>query len=285
MRDRANNVHHQDKAVTEMLRTNVRQKQYYESDDPYIDKGGLANHLWVRIRNAMQDMRTNAGINDNVLRMHRRWLNDLSGKKVLDLGCFAGNMLSMHLAQTSASYLGLDLSEQAVRKLNSSLIEAGLYGSNARALARDFLSPTFDETDFDVVYANSVLHHFKYPEAALRLLYDKLAPGGIVVTWDPVQTSLPVRAARTVYRPFQSDKAWEFPFTRDTFRGFQKYFVIEEVQGVLGRSKWAFLMTPLGTSCGTHLARRWHEHDLKHANKLGTDLWRCMQVIMKLRRA
>jgi len=268
-----------------MLRTNVWQKRYYESDDPYSDKGGFLNHLWVRIRNALQDMRTNAGINDDVLRMHRRWLNDLSGKKVLDLGCFDGNVLSMHLAQMSASYLGLDLSEQAVSRLNSSLVEAGLYGPKARALPADFLSPSFYEKDFDVIYANSVLHHFKYLEAALRILYDKLAPGGVVVTWDPMQTSLPVRVARTVYRPFQSDKGWEFPFTRGTFRNLQKYFLIEEVQGILGRSKWASLMTPLGTSYGTDLARRWHEQDLKHANKLGTNLWQCMQVIMKLRRA
>jgi len=284
MRNRTNHKQHINENLAEMLRTNVRQKEYYESDDPYIEKGGLASQLWARTRYALQDMRSNVGIKDDVHRLHREWLGDLSGKKVLDLGCFAGNQLSLHLAQTSASYLGLDLSEQAVRKLNSSLVEGGLYGPKTRALAGDFLSPAFQETDFDVIYAVAVLHHFKYLEPTLRLLYDKLAPGGIVVTWDPMQTSLPVRTARTIYRPFQSDKAWEFPFTRGTFRSFQKYFVIEDVQGILGRSKWAFLITPLGTRYGTHLARRWHEHDLKHANKLGPDLWRCMQVNMKLRR-
>lgn len=285
MRHKASRTQHHDETVAEMLHINVRQKQYYETDDPHMETSGTATYLWVRTRHAIEDMKTNAGINDDVLRIHRKWLDELSGKKVLDLGCFSGNVLSMYLARTSASYLGLDLSVQAVRKLNSSLVEAGLYGPRTRAVAGDFLSPAFHETDFDVVYAHSVLHHFKHLEVTLRLLHDKLAPGGIVVTRDPMQTSLPVRAARTVYRPFQSDKAWEFPFTRHTFRSFQKYFVIEDLQGILGRSKWAFLIAPLGTGRAAHLARRWHEHDLKHANKLGTDLWRCMQVIMRLRRA
>ena len=284
MRDNTGRSHYHDKDVAEMLRTNLRQKHHYEADDPHVETGDTATYLWARTRLAMQAMRQSAGIGDDVLERHRKWLNDLSGKKVLDLGCFDGNALSMHLARTSASYLGLDLSEQAVSRLNRSLVEAGVYGPKTRALAGDFLSLEFQETDFDVVYALSVLHHFKHLDAALEMLHDKLALGGIVVTWDPMQTSLPVRAVRTVYRPFQSDKDWEFPFTRDTFEIIQKYFIIEEVQGILGRSKWAFLMIPLGTDRAARLARRWHERDLKYANKLGRDLWRCMQVAVKLRR-
>jgi 2-polyprenyl-3-methyl-5-hydroxy-6-metoxy-1,4-benzoquinol methylase len=284
MRNNANQGQYHDDYTAEMLRTNLRQKQHYEADDPHFETRSTATSLWARTRLAMQAMRQDAAIDDDVLEMHRRWLGDLSGKKVLDLGCFAGNPLSMHLARTSASYLGLDLSERAVSKLNRKLVEAGLYGPRTKALAEDFLSPTFYETRFDVVYALSVLHHFRHLEVALRMLHDKLAPGGVVVTWDPMQTSLPVRAVRMVYRPFQSDKDWEYPFTRHTFRCFQEYFVIEDLQGILGRSKWAFLIAPFGAGRAARLARRWHERDLGHANKLGTDLWRCMQVAMKLRR-
>lgn len=273
-----------DKDAAEMLRTNLRQKQYYEADDPHIETSDTASYLWARTRLAMQAMREKAQIGADVIEMHRGWLNDLTGKKVLDLGCFAGNTLSPYMARTADSYLGLDLSEQAVSRLNQSLVDAGLYGPEARALAGDFLSPEFRESGFDVVYALSVLHHFKYLESALRVLHEKLAPGGTVVTWDPMQTSLPVRAARGLYRPFQSDRDWEFPFTRHTFTVLQKYFVIEEVQGILGRSKWAFLMVPLGVERAARLARRWHQRDLEYANRPGGALWRCMQVAMKLRR-
>ena len=267
-----------------MLRTNAQQKLYYETKNPHIETGRKATHLWARARRSMQRMRSETGIQDDVLGMHRRWLGDLSGKKVLDLGCFAGNPLSMHLARTSGSYLGLDLSEQAITSLNRDLQEAGIYGEGTRAEAGDFLSPAFTETAFDVVYAQSVLHHFRHVEAMLEVLHDKLTPGGVVVTWDPMQTSRPVRAARALYRPLQSDKDWEFPFTRETFGIFQRYFRIDEVQGILGRSKWAFLAMPAGVEHAVRIARRLHEQDLARANKLGPDLWGCMQVITKLRR-
>jgi 2-polyprenyl-3-methyl-5-hydroxy-6-metoxy-1,4-benzoquinol methylase len=285
MQNAAEDRRDHDNGVAEMLNTNVQQKRHYEAENPHIETGGTATHLWARARRAMLRMGHSAGIEDDVLEKQRRWLGDLSGKKVLDLGCFAGNPLSMHLARSSASYLGLDLSEQATEKLNRTLLEAGLYGPDTRAEAGDFLSPDFREVQFDVVYAKSVMHHFKHFEAMLEILHDKLVPDGIVVTWDPLQTSLPVRVARTLYRPFQSDKAWEFPFTHDTFTSLRKYFFIEDLQGIFGRSKWAFLLAPLNTDRATRLARRWHEQDLEHANKLGVDLWRCMQVAMKLRRA
>ncbi len=115
-------------------------------------------------------------------------------------------------------------------------------------------------------------------------IHEKLAPGGIVITWEPLQTSPPVRIARILYRPFQSDRDWEFPFTRDTFAIFQRHFYIEKVQGLLRRSKWAFLAMPLGTDRAARLARRWHVHDLKQDHTPGLALWRCMQVITKLRR-
>jgi 2-polyprenyl-3-methyl-5-hydroxy-6-metoxy-1,4-benzoquinol methylase len=111
MRNNATQGRYHDDYTAEMLRTNLRQKQHYEADDPHFETRSTATSLWARTRLAMQAMRQDAAIGDDVLEMHRRWLGDLSGKKVLDLGCFAGNPLSMHLARTSASYLGLDLSE------------------------------------------------------------------------------------------------------------------------------------------------------------------------------
>jgi SAM-dependent methyltransferase len=225
-----------------------------------------------------------AGIDNDVTRLNREWMGDLAGRKVLDLGCFDGNPLSMYLAENSDSYLGLDLSEQAAGRLNRKLSEAGLYSSNKKAVAGDFLSQDFREADFDVVYAKSVLHHFKHFDAMLRVLHDKLAPNGIVVTQDPMQTALSARVVRTLYRPLQSDKAWEFPFTKRTFDDLQKYFVIEDLQGVLGWAKWTFAAYPLGVNRVAWLCQKLHEKDSENARKPGRALWRCMQVTMKLRR-
>lgn len=265
--------------ISRMLGTNACQKSFYEAKNPYLESGGKASYLWGRARFALQRVRSEARIDEDVISLHREWLGDLSGKKVLDLGCFSGNDLSLELARDSGSYLGIDLSERAIESLNRDLREAGLYGPDSRAQATDFLSPDFAETGFDVVYAKSVLHHFEHLEAMLEVLSAKLAPGGVVVSWDPMQTSPPVWAARMLYRPLQDDRAWEFPFTRRTFEEIREHFEIEALRGIMGRSKWALLIPGAG-----RLARRWHERDMARVREPGRDLWRCMQVTMKLRR-
>jgi 2-polyprenyl-3-methyl-5-hydroxy-6-metoxy-1,4-benzoquinol methylase len=185
--------------ISRMLGTNTRQKSFYEAKNPYLESGGKISYLWGRARFALQKVRSEARIDEDVLALHRNWLGDLSDKKVLDLGCFSGNDLSLELARNSSSYLGIDLSKRAIESLNFDLREAGLYGSRTRAEAIDFLSPDFVETGFDVVYAKSVLHHFEHLGAMLEVLREKVAPGGVVVSWDPMQTSPPVWAARMLY--------------------------------------------------------------------------------------
>ena len=68
---------------------------------------------------------------------------------------------------------------------------------------------------------------------------ERLAPGGVVITYDPLNEFLPLKLVRAAYRPFQSDREWEWLFTRDSFTEMQQFFSIEEAFGFLGASKWA----------------------------------------------
>ncbi len=92
--------------IAEMLRTNARQKRYYKLKELHFEGGGTSTRLWGRGRHAMSRMRSSSGIEEGVLRLHLEWLGDLSDEKILDLGCDAGNQLSMYLARASRSYLG-----------------------------------------------------------------------------------------------------------------------------------------------------------------------------------
>jgi len=76
---------------------------------------------------------------------------------VLDLGCFAGNDLSLWIAENCADYTGIDLSEQAIKVLNAKLRERGLI--HARGCAQNFLANSYPDNHFDLVYAYSVLHN------------------------------------------------------------------------------------------------------------------------------
>jgi SAM-dependent methyltransferase len=202
----------------------------------------------------------------------------LSGKKVLDLGCYQGNSLSLFIAERAESYLGVDLSRPAIDRLRAKLEARGLKHAQARAV--DFLDPNFTESGFDVIYAYSVAHHFRHFELFLKVLAAKLAPGGIVVTLDPMQTSLPTRMARAAYRPFQSDRDWEWPFTKRTFAEIQRVFEIAAVQGVMGYAKWCLPVSFVSEDLATRTGRNLFARDLKEASTIGPGLWRCMQVAM-----
>lgn len=81
----------------------------------------------------------------------------------------------MYLAENSKSYLGLDLSEVAIEKLNKRLEHL----PHAKAVAADFLSDAFLETEFDLIYAYGVLHHFENTSVLIDRLNEKLAPGAL----------------------------------------------------------------------------------------------------------
>ncbi|MDQ2070111.1 class I SAM-dependent methyltransferase [Natronospira bacteriovora] len=255
---------------------NRRQKAYYESR---FQAGGqdesAANWItnrWTALRRGLQRAERRHGLRERVIAWHKQWLGDLSGRAVLDLGCFRGNELSLWLAEQAGDYTGIDLSPSAVAALNEKL--EGL--PHARAIAGDFLLADLPEAGFDVVYAHSVLHHFPDVDVLCRRLSQVLKPGGVVVSVDPTQTEPLNRLARLLYRPFQSDRDWEWPFSRKTFRILQRHFEIDRIQGYRGFSRIGLLIPPL-MGWGLRM-------DERFARRLGPGLWFCWLVTMRMRK-
>ncbi len=273
-----------DESRDAMLLTNKRQKAFYETHGQHLNRSsiGLVNRIWGKARSRMQAYRREVGIKKSIRQFQYDAMGDLAGKRVLDLGCFNGNSMSLFLANSAKSYLGIDLSDAAIAQLTQKLV--GIPGAAAQAV--DFLSPDFRPERFDLVYANGVMHHFEDLDAFLTVLDNHLVPGGKVITFDPLETSAIIRFTRTLYRPFQKDADWEWPFQRTTFATIENYFEIEAIQGYLGRAKWPIFLTPL---FGTHgIAKRLGvaaaRSDQLRATKQNRALWGCMQVAMILSR-
>jgi 2-polyprenyl-3-methyl-5-hydroxy-6-metoxy-1,4-benzoquinol methylase len=266
------------------LEVNRSQADFYDKKVAGARRLNPAMRAWEWWRNGVYQVWDGIGVFDTVLNLHRAWLGDLSGKRVLDLGCYTGNRLSLELAQASESYLGIDLSESALAKLRARIEAAGVEGAEVEAL--DFLDKKFDYPPFDVVYANAVLHHFSDFGLLMSLLHERLRPGGMVICFDPMETSTIVRTVRAAYRPFQSNAAWEWPFQRANFDKIQEHFVIEELRGLVGRSKWVIPLSALPVSRRwlVDVGRKLHQQDLAKATGLNSDLWRCMSVTMRLRK-
>ena len=253
---------------------NTRQKEFYQSF-----KKNFATRLWYSLRNGvLTDFRKSVGIEKVVVDQHYEWIGDIRNKKVLDLGCYMGNSLSMHLAVNAREYIAIDLSEQAIDHLQKRLKDL----PTANAYAVDFLSDEFKDKDFDLIYAYGVLHHFKDVDELISKLNQKLSKKGKIISYDPTTTSNPVGLLRSLYRPFQTDKDWEWPFTKSTISSFEKEFKILDRRGTLGKSKWFFLLNflPYSEEKRREKGKQWHEDDWERSRFSKKRFLSCMQVSM-----
>jgi SAM-dependent methyltransferase len=251
---------------------NKRQKEFYQSFQK-----NFVTRFWYSLRNGvLTNFRKRVGIEKTLVDQHYEWIGDVEGKKVLDLGCYMGNSLSIFLARNSSQYYGIDLSEPAIKHLNARIKDI----PTARACAVDFLSEDFQEKDFDLIYAYAVLHHFKDVDELIAKLNEKLAPRGRIICYDPTATSTPVWLLRKIYRPFQTDKDWEWPFTKKTISKFENAFDIIDMRGTLGKSKWFFFLNliPFFKEKRLEIGKKWHLEDWEKSRNSKRHFLRCMQV-------
>lgn len=266
------------KTKEEILEINKTQKEFYNTK-----KRNYITATWSKFRGkVLGGIRKSIGISEQIYGLHKIWLGDLSDKRVLDLGCYEGNSLSIYIAQNSKEYIGIDLSNIAIDKLNKRLKHI----PTAKALAVDFLSDEeFKESHFDVIYAYGVLHHFQNTQLLIDRLKEKLTPNGIIISYDPLETSLPIKIVRALYRPFQSDANWEWPFTKKTYYKYKSEFDIIDRRAVLGKSKYAMLIDflPLGSSYKNRLIKKWHESDWEQSRVSDDYMFSCMHLTMKMK--
>lgn len=232
---------------------------------------------WIRLRESLARYRAEIGVREQAVALQREWLGDLRGKRVLEIGCGAGNILTMEIARAAGEYLGVDLAGDRVERLGRKLEEAGL--GHARAVEGDVLDENWPHGVFDVIYAGSVLHAFADIDLAAQRLRRMLQPGGVLVAWEPMNTGWAVRLARALYRPFQPNRRWHHPLTPGGVEQWGRHFRLEGARGLLGWSKWGFPLWLLGLrGLGVWAGRR-----LRGLDAGRTGLRGCHQVVLRLR--
>lgn len=273
---------HDSLSIEEMKQINQQQRDFYEkagSSAP-SKENSLTTNAYRRLRRRALGILEEVGIRDEVDRCHRRWCpDDLSDSKVLDLGAGAGTDFSIELAARAGMYIANDLSTRRLEELGERLEAHGV--REYRLVETDFLESEFPEAGFDLVYAHSALHHFGGLQPFLELLLDRMQPGALLLSHDPIITWTPYRLFRRLYEPFQSDSPWEYPFTRSRLRTIHEMFRVEHVQGLIGRSKWAIPLALVSRSLGLSVAETGHQYDLNHATNI-EDCLNCLQIAMCL---
>ncbi|HVR07650.1 MAG TPA: amino acid adenylation domain-containing protein, partial [Thermoanaerobaculia bacterium] len=124
----------------------------------------------------------------------REWLEDtvariagLGPRRVLEIGCGTG-MILFRVAPGCESYLGTDISRQAIRYVESHLGSAGLDPARVRLLQRP--ADCFDDVEpgsLDTVILNSVAQYFPSADYLAEVLAGAVAalrPGGAIFLGD-----------------------------------------------------------------------------------------------------
>lgn len=269
------------KKTEDILEINIRQKDFYNSNEE--SKVNFISKLWSNFRNGtLNNFRKKFDIKDRVYEEHKIWLGNISNKKILDLGCLQGNFLSIYMAQNAKEYIGIDLSDVAIEVLQKNIEQNNC--KNAKAFAVDFLSPEFQHANFDIIYAYGVLHHFENFDLLVSKLKEKLNENGVIVSYDPLETSIPIKLLRLLYRPFQSDKDWEWPFTKSVLMNIESNFNILQIRGILGKSKYGVLLylLPLNKEFKNRIITKMVSRDW-NISKID-DVYSCMHATMLLQK-
>lgn len=107
-----------------------------------------------------------------------KFMGDIAGKKILDLGCGSGRVGVKLAAAGAESVVGLDLSTVAVEKANQLAREMSV--SNFHATQSSFSSHGFLNT-FDYVLCVNMLHHTDEQDLVLNHIYMSLKEGGALI--------------------------------------------------------------------------------------------------------
>ena len=185
----------------------------------------LITKLWARLRYAHQDAFEDIGVDTIKERFLIECCKQKSGGRYLEIGCFRGTRYSDPIIECAGSYTGIDLSSNAISAFQDTVNQDGR-ASKVELIAGDLLLHTPEEK-YDVLFAHGVLHHFESPELLFEHLNSLIKPGGILLCAEPSQVNKLFNFVRFLYRPFQSDKDWEWPFTKKTVNIMEKYFSIE----------------------------------------------------------
>jgi SAM-dependent methyltransferase len=161
-------------------------------------------------------------------------LGDLSGKRLLDLGCGPGES-TLYFAQRGAFCTAGDYSTEMLRSSEDLFRREGVEVDVKKIDATDL---DFAGDTFDIVYAANVLHHVD-PEKALNEIHRVLKPGGLACTWDPLRYNPVIGVYRLVASPMRT--ADERPLGRGILRTAKGLFAEVEWDTFWISSLWIFM--------------------------------------------
>ncbi|MCW6037518.1 class I SAM-dependent methyltransferase [Spirulina subsalsa FACHB-351] len=178
-------------------------------------------------------------------------LGEVQGKKLLDLGCGAGEN-SVYFAQKGAHCVAADYSpgmvEVALQLAAKNRVS--IEGSVANAMELPF-----PDAHFDIVYAANLLHHIPNPKIVLGEMHRVLKPGGKACFWDPLKHNPVINVYRRMATEVRTED--ETPLDIQIVQTVRSRFTQVQYDTFWLASLWIFLQFYLIEKVNPNQERYW----------------------------
>jgi len=161
-------------------------------------------------------------------------LGDLRGRKVLELGCGAGEA-SVYFAKRGADVTATDLSTGMLEVVQKVAAKHGVRVSVRQAVSSRL---DFPDDSFDIVYAANLLHHVDI-EPTLAEAARVLKPGGRFASWDPLAHNPLIKVYRLMATEVRTTD--EHPLKMSDLALFRKHFADVTFETTWFFTLWIFL--------------------------------------------
>ena len=211
----------------------VAQSAGYRSSDRLASEGGerIANERafhdsWADAEdvNSIDVRAANEACTAPEMRYITKRLGDVRGKRMLDMGCGLGEA-SVYFALLGANVTSSDLSPGMLDAACRLAETNGVTVTPHLSAAEDLQLPP--DAEFDIIYAGNLMHHVDI-DASLGRMKAHLAPGGAVITWDPVAYNPVINVYRAVATEVRTPD--EHPLTLRDIRTFRRHFNVVETR-------------------------------------------------------
>ena len=178
-------------------------------------------------------------------------MGDINGKRLLDLGCGAGEN-SVYFAKKGAHCVAADYSPGMVEVAQKLAAANGVQieGCTANAMALEFPDNTFD-----IVYASNLLHHLPDPKACIREMHRVLKPGGKACFWDPLKHNPVINVYRRIATSVRTED--EMPLDINIVNFVKSQFSTTTYDTFWLASLWIFLRFYLIEKVDPNQERYW----------------------------
>jgi ubiquinone/menaquinone biosynthesis C-methylase UbiE len=180
-----------------------------------------------------------------------KYLGDVRGKSLLDLGCGAGEN-SVYFAKLGAHCVATDYSPGMVEV---ALKLAEKNGVTVTGKVVNAMEIDYPDNSFDIIYAANLLHHIPDPLITIREMHRVLKPGGKMCFWDPLRHNPVINVYRRIATEVRTED--ETPLHINIVQNVRQLFTTTQFDTFWLATLWIFLQFYLIEKVNPNKERYW----------------------------